>query len=86
MRSSKILELIAKTQGKDSQLKKMKLIKRMLTACKGIEAKFLIRSLESKLKNRSLPKSTCLISLSKALLLHDENREDSPDKDVPMDG
>ncbi|CAI4311774.1 AFI_G0007190.mRNA.1.CDS.1 [Saccharomyces cerevisiae] len=80
----KNLRAIAKTQGKDSQLKKMKLIKRMLTACKGIEAKFLIRSLESKLRI-GLAEKAVLISLSKALLLHDENREDSPDKDVPMD-
>lgn len=40
----KNLRSIAKTQGKDSQLRKMKLIKRMLTACQGVEAKFLIRS------------------------------------------
>lgn len=40
---------IAKSNGKDSQSRKGSLIKKMLTACKGYEAKFLIRSLESKL-------------------------------------
>lgn len=80
----KNLRTIAKTQGKDSQLRKMKLIKRMLTACQGVEAKFLIRSLESKLRI-GLAEKTVLISLSKALLLHDENKENSPDKEIPMD-
>ncbi|KAI8383220.1 probable DNA ligase 1 [Nakaseomyces glabratus] len=75
------LKTIAKSQGKDSQTKKMKLIKRMLTACQGTEAKFLIRSLESKLRI-GLAEKTVLIALSKALLIHDEkysNKEPSMD-------
>ncbi|CAI4059214.1 hypothetical protein SUVZ_04G0790 [Saccharomyces uvarum] len=80
----KNLRSIAKTQGKDSQLRKMKLIKRMLTACEGVEAKFLIRSLESKLRI-GLAEKTVLISLSKALLLHGGNGENSHDNDIPMD-
>lgn len=64
------LKDIAKSQGKDSQTRKIRLIKRMLTACKGVEAKFLIRSLESKLRI-GLAEKTVLISLSKALLVYD---------------
>ena len=64
------LKTIASSQGKDSQSKKIRLIKRMLTACEGIEAKFLIRSLESKLRI-GLAEKTVLISLSKALLIHE---------------
>ena len=64
------LQTIASSQGKDSQSKKIRLIKRMLTACEGIEAKFLIRSLESKLRI-GLAEKTVLISLSKALLIHE---------------
>lgn len=64
------LRSIAHSQGKDSQTKKIKLIKRMLTACEGMEAKFLIRSLESKLRI-GLAEKTVLISLSKALLINE---------------
>lgn len=66
------LKSIAKSQGKDSQVKKILLIKKMLTACKGIEAKFLIRSLESKLRI-GLAEKTVLTSLSKALLRFEHN-------------
>lgn len=64
------LKLIATTQGKDSQTRKMKLIKRMLTACQGVEAKFLVRSLESKLRI-GLAEKSVLISISKALLVQE---------------
>lgn len=69
------LKSIAKSQGKDSQMRKIQLIKRMLTACQGVEAKFLIRSLESKLRI-GLAEKTVLISLSKALLSYEHNGEE----------
>lgn len=71
------LRNIANAQGKDSQNKKIKLIKRMLTACQGVEAKFLIRSLESKLRI-GLAEKTVLISLSKALLRHERGLDAEP--------
>lgn len=74
------LRAIAHSQGKDSQTRKMKLIKRMLTACEGIEAKFLIRSLESKLRI-GLAEKTVLISLSKAILTN----ESEEGKEPPME-
>ncbi|CCD22352.1 DNA ligase (ATP) CDC9 NDAI_0A01940 [Naumovozyma dairenensis CBS 421] len=75
------LKMIAKAAGKDSQTKKIKLIKRMLTACEdGVEAKFLIRSLESKLRI-GLAEKTVLISLSKALLV----KEFDANKDFDME-
>ncbi|QLL31654.1 hypothetical protein HG536_0B05190 [Torulaspora globosa] len=74
------LRAIAHSQGKDSQTRKVKLIKRMLTACEGLEAKFLIRSLESKLRI-GLAEKTVLISLSKAILTN----ESAAGKEPPMD-
>lgn len=67
------LKMIAKSQGKDSQLRKMKLIKKLLTACQGVEAKFLVRSLESKLRI-GLAEKSVLIALSKALVIDEMNR------------
>ncbi|CDO93827.1 unnamed protein product [Kluyveromyces dobzhanskii CBS 2104] len=69
------LVTIAKSNGKDSQSRKSSLIKKMLTACKGYEAKFLIRSLESKLRIGMAAK-TVLISLSKAILTHEHNGQE----------
>ncbi|CEP62577.1 DNA ligase (ATP) CDC9 LALA0_S05e08724g [Lachancea lanzarotensis] len=66
------LQAIAKAQGKDSQLRKIQLIKKMLTACEGVEAKFLIRSLESKLRI-GLAEKSVLIALSKAILTHEHD-------------
>lgn len=66
------LQAIARSQGKDSQLRKVQLIKRMLTACQGLEAKFLIRSLESKLRI-GLAEKSVLVALSKALLTYEHN-------------
>ncbi|AMD22043.1 HGL297Wp [Eremothecium sinecaudum] len=74
------LQNIAKAEGKDSQNKKIRLIKKMLTACQGVEAKFLIRSLESKLRI-GLAEKTVLISLSKAMLRHErKGKEPSPEE------
>lgn len=75
------LKTIALSQGKDSQTKKAKLIKRMLTACEGVEAKFLIRSLESKLRI-GLAEKTVLISLSKALLIYEYDQSINPDMEL----
>ncbi|GCF00811.1 DNA ligase 1 [Zygosaccharomyces mellis] len=75
------LRNIANAQGKDSQNKKIKLIKRMLTACQGVEAKFLIRSLESKLRI-GLAEKTVLISLSNALLRHEQGLDVKPTDEV----
>lgn len=61
------LKEIASTTGSSSQTKKINIIKRMLTASQGLEAKFLIRSLESKLRI-GLAEKTVLISLAKALI------------------
>lgn len=66
------LQVIARAQGKDSQQRKVQLIKRMLTACQGVEAKYLIRSLESKLRI-GLAEKTVLIALSQAILTYEHN-------------
>lgn len=75
------LQLIASSQGKDSQTRKIKLIKRMLTACEGVEAKFLIRSLESKLRI-GLAEKSVLISLSKALLVNEYEQNKNIDTEL----
>lgn len=75
------LQMIASSQGKDSQTRKIKLIKRMLTACEGVEAKFLIRSLESKLRI-GLAEKSVLISLSKALLINEYNHNKDIDTEL----
>lgn len=66
------LTLIAKSTGKDSQAKKIGIINKMLTASdlKSQEAKFLIRSLEGKLRI-GLAEKTVLISLAQAFLLYE---------------
>lgn len=75
------LRAIAHSQGKDSQTRKIKLIKRMLTACEGTEAKFLIRSLESKLRI-GLAEKTVLISLSKAILANEGEEGSEPSMEL----
>lgn len=67
------LKQIALSSGKDSQTKKINIIKRMLTSSNGLEAKFLIRSLESKLRI-GLAEKTVLISLAKAILSFQESK------------
>ena len=46
----KLLKEIAKIEGKTTKARKVNVIKKLLAACQGSEAKFLIRSLEGKLR------------------------------------
>ncbi|OBA22709.1 ATP-dependent DNA ligase [Metschnikowia bicuspidata var. bicuspidata NRRL YB-4993] len=66
------LTKIAKSTGKDSQSRKISIINKMLTSCdmKSSEAKFLIRSLEGKLRI-GLAEKTVLVSLAQAFLNHE---------------
>ncbi|AOA63434.1 GQ67_04253T0 [Komagataella phaffii] len=59
------LTKIAKSSGNASQARKIGLINQMLTTCEGSEAKFLMRSLEGKLRINFGEKSV-LVALSKA--------------------
>ncbi|BGP43796.1 ATP-dependent DNA ligase Cdc17 [Rhodotorula kratochvilovae] len=59
------LKKVAKTSGKDSQGRKVGLIKSLLAKCEGEETKFLIRSLEGKLRI-GLAEKTALVSLAHA--------------------
>ncbi|KAK4701184.1 DNA ligase 1, partial [Phenoliferia sp. Uapishka_3] len=63
----KALTLIAKTSGKDSQARKVAEIKKLLAACVDSETKFLIRSLEGKLRI-GLAERTVLTSLSHSIV------------------
>ncbi|RLV90065.1 DNA ligase 1 [Spathaspora sp. JA1] len=66
------LTAIAKSTGKESQSKKIGIINKMLTACdpKSHEAKFLIRSLEGKLRI-GLAEKTVLTALAQAFVNHE---------------
>lgn len=75
------LTKIAKSTGKDSQSRKIGIINKMLTACdlKSNEAKFLIRSLEGKLRI-GLAEKTVLVALAQALLNYQhKDKRVSPD-------
>lgn len=67
------LTSIAKSTGKDSQTRKIAIINKMLTSCdmKSSEAKFLIRSLEGKLRI-GLAEKTVLVGIAQAFV-HYEN-------------
>lgn len=73
------LTTIAKSTGNQSQAKKISLINKMLTACEGTEAKFLMRSLEGKLRINFAEKSV-LIALSKAFLEYEDDGKITPEK------
>lgn len=63
----KELNEIAKSEGSNSQTKKIGIINKMLTSCEGVEAKFLMRCLEGKLRINFGEKSV-IIALSKAIV------------------
>jgi DNA ligase-1 len=63
----KLLTEIAKSSGHSSQSKKIAIIKRMLIAAQGSEAKFLVRSLEGKLRIGMAEKSV-LTALAQAFV------------------
>ncbi|TID30497.1 hypothetical protein CANINC_000850 [Pichia inconspicua] len=58
---------IAKAEGSNSQQRKIGTINKLLTACEGVEAKFLMRSLEGKLRINFGEKSV-IVALAKAIL------------------
>lgn len=70
------LTKIAKATGKDSQSRKIGIINKMLTSCdmKSSEAKFLIRSLEGKLRI-GLAEKTVLVSLAQAFLNYENKSQ-----------
>jgi DNA ligase-1 len=69
------LTKIAKSSGKDSQSKKIGIINKLLTASdsKSSEAKFLVRSLEGKLRI-GLAEKTVLIALAQAFVTYEKKR------------
>lgn len=70
---------IAKSTGNSSQSRKIGIINRMLAACDGEEAKFLMRSLEGKLRINFGEKSV-LVALAKAFVQY----EDGADADAEV--
>ncbi|RCK65849.1 DNA ligase 1 [Candida viswanathii] len=77
------LQQIAKASGKDSQAKKVGLIKKMLSACglKSNEAKFLIRSLAGKLRI-GIAEKTLIVGLAQAFVNYENktNKRIDPTK------
>jgi DNA ligase-1 len=73
------LRKIAKSTGKDSQSKKIGIINKLLTASdsKSSEAKFIVRSLEGKLRI-GLAEKTVLVGLAQAFVLY-ENKKVTPE-------
>ncbi|ANZ77150.1 BA75_03371T0 [Komagataella pastoris] len=69
------LTKIAKSSGNASQARKIGLINQMLTTCEGTEAKFLMRSLEGKLRINFGEKSV-LVALSKAFCEYEHELSD----------
>jgi len=59
---------IAKASGNQSQTRKVGIIKKLLSACQGTEAKFIIRSLEGKLRI-GLAEKTLVVALAHAMVL-----------------
>ncbi|KAI5953272.1 cdc17 [Candida jiufengensis] len=77
------LTKIAKSTGKDSQSKKIGIINRMLNSCdaKHFEAKFLIRSLEGKLRI-GLADKTVLTGLAQAFLVYENGKKEQGSKRI----
>ncbi|GAA5877288.1 hypothetical protein JCM8547_002629 [Rhodosporidiobolus lusitaniae] len=70
------LEKVARSSGKDSQTRKVGLIKGLIAKCEGEETKFLIRSLEGKLRI-GLAEKTVLVSLAHAVVTAEHNTASS---------
>ncbi|GAA5822608.1 hypothetical protein JCM5353_005502 [Sporobolomyces roseus] len=69
------LTKVAKTSGQQSQSKKVGLIKGLLAACQGFETKYLIRSLEGKLRI-GLAEKSILVSLAHAVVTAECKKSD----------
>jgi hypothetical protein len=76
------LQSIADFAGTSSQQKKIDMIQKMLTACQNSEPKYLIRSLEGKLRI-GLAQQTILISLAHAIVKRDAEYQNARDSDKP---
>jgi DNA ligase-1 len=71
---------IAKATGHASQTKKVGIIKKLIAACQGTEAKFIVRSLEGKLRI-GLADKTLVVALAHAIVLRDiGDKKLSPEK------
>ncbi|KAI9634087.1 putative DNA ligase [Dioszegia hungarica] len=75
---------IAKATGNSSQAKKVGIIKKLLSACQGMEAKFIVRSLEGKLRI-GLADKTLVVALAHAIVLKEiGDKRMSPEKLAAM--
>lgn len=68
---------IAKSQGAQSQSRKIDIIKQLLISCRGSETKFIVRSLEGKLRI-GLAEKTVLIALAEAFVTYERNKHQDP--------
>jgi DNA ligase-1 len=68
------LKEIATTKGEGGQTRKVGGIKKLLSAAKGDEAKYLVRGLEGKLR-LGLAEKTAIVALSQAMIVHEAEKE-----------